>query len=162
MVSKCISKLARSQPPRVSLNSQDYGLQVCTMTASKYISKLARSWPPSASPNSLDHCWLRDSARRPLGLSYVQDLAGLVRSLFARQPRAWYGEYFSAIFGLGVAAISLPSLGFVRKLFPQKPRVLISAFWLVLSHSVFSCWFALSDWDDFFLCIGLSSSLSVR
>jgi hypothetical protein len=53
--SKCISKLARSQPPSVSLNSHDYGLQVRTITASKCISKLARSQPSSVSLNSLDH-----------------------------------------------------------------------------------------------------------
>jgi len=39
-----LSKLARSRPPSVSLNSLDYGPQVCTITASKYISL-----------NSLDH-----------------------------------------------------------------------------------------------------------
>jgi len=55
MASKCISKLARSQPASVSPNSHDYGLQVRTITASRCISKLTRSRPPSASPNSLDH-----------------------------------------------------------------------------------------------------------
>jgi len=51
MASKCITKLARSQPPSVSLNLHDYGLQVHTITASKCISKLARL----QSPNSLHH-----------------------------------------------------------------------------------------------------------
>ena len=50
-----ISKLARSQPPSVSPNWLDYGLQLCTIMASKCIYTLAWSWPPSASPNSLDH-----------------------------------------------------------------------------------------------------------
>jgi len=46
--SKCISKLAQSQPPSVFPNSHDYGhqvyLQTHTITAFKCISKLARSW----------------------------------------------------------------------------------------------------------------------
>jgi len=49
MASKCISKLARSQPLGVSLFSHDHGLHVCTITAAKCISTLA--W--SRSPNSL-------------------------------------------------------------------------------------------------------------
>jgi len=52
--SKCISKLARSRLPSVSLDSLDYGLQVRTIMASKCISKLAQSRPPSASLSSLD------------------------------------------------------------------------------------------------------------
>jgi len=55
MASKCISKLARSQPPSVSLNSLNYCLQVRSITASKCISKLAGLRPPSASPNLLDY-----------------------------------------------------------------------------------------------------------
>jgi len=55
MASKCISKLARSQPPSASLNSLDYGLQVRTIMASMCISKLVRSRSRSASLNSLDH-----------------------------------------------------------------------------------------------------------
>ena len=47
----CISKLARSLPPSVSINSQDYGLQTCSITAFK----LAPSSHPSVSANSLDH-----------------------------------------------------------------------------------------------------------
>jgi len=49
------SKLARSRPPILSTNLLDYGLQVCTITASKCISELARSRPPSVCPNSLDY-----------------------------------------------------------------------------------------------------------
>jgi hypothetical protein len=54
-------------------------------------------------------CWLRDLARRlpelrraltlarrPLGLRHALDLAGLVRSLSPRQPRAWCGAYLPA------------------------------------------------------------------
>jgi len=52
---KVISKLARLQPPSVSLNTLDYSLQVCTITAFKCISKLNRLWPPGASWNSLNH-----------------------------------------------------------------------------------------------------------
>jgi hypothetical protein len=52
--SKCISKLARSQPPSVSLNFHDYGLQTRKITASKCISKLVRSRPWSVSLSSLD------------------------------------------------------------------------------------------------------------
>jgi len=48
------SKLAWSQPPSVSLNSHDYGLQVRTITAPKCISKLAQSQPPSVSLTSQD------------------------------------------------------------------------------------------------------------
>ena len=78
MASKCISKLARSQPPSVSLtgtitpskcisklarlrspNTLDHGIQVNlptrSITASQCISKLARLWSPSESPNSLDY-----------------------------------------------------------------------------------------------------------
>jgi len=53
--SKCISKLARLQPPSVSRNLHDYCLQVRTIMASKCISLLARSRLPSASPDSLNH-----------------------------------------------------------------------------------------------------------
>jgi len=53
--SKCISKLARWKPPRLSPDSLDYGLQVHTFTAYKCISKLARSQPPSVSWNTLDY-----------------------------------------------------------------------------------------------------------
>ena len=64
-----------------------------------------------------------------LGTEPISPLAsGLVWSLFPRQPRAWYGDYFSAILGLGADAISAPSGGLVRKVFPHEPRVLISAF----------------------------------
>jgi hypothetical protein len=52
--SKCISELARSQPPGVSLHSPNYGLQVHTITASKCISKLVRSRPRKVSLSSLD------------------------------------------------------------------------------------------------------------
>jgi len=55
MASKCISKLAQSQPPSVSPNSLDYGLQVRMITALKCISEFTRPWPPSASLSSLDH-----------------------------------------------------------------------------------------------------------
>jgi hypothetical protein len=57
--SKCISKLAPSQPRNVYPNSLHRGLQMYLQTrsiaASKCISKLARSRPPSVSLNSLDH-----------------------------------------------------------------------------------------------------------
>jgi len=75
--SKCISKLARSRSrsvslcsldhslqvhlqtrsitaSSVSLNSHDYGLQTCSITASKCTSKLARSRPWSVTLSSLD------------------------------------------------------------------------------------------------------------
>jgi len=52
MSSKCIYKLARPQPPTVSLDSHDYGLQVCIITASKFISRLAQSQPPCTSLRS--------------------------------------------------------------------------------------------------------------
>ena len=55
MATKCICKLARPQPPWVSLNSLDYGLQVRTIMASKCISKPPRSPFRSASLCSLDH-----------------------------------------------------------------------------------------------------------
>jgi len=69
MASKCIYKLARSWPPRVSPESLHYGLQVRTImastmhlqsraiTASKCISKFAWSRPPCVCPRSL-HCGL--------------------------------------------------------------------------------------------------------
>ena len=53
MASKCISKLARSHPPSVSLNLHYSGLQIRTMTASKVISKLAQSRPRSSHDHSL-------------------------------------------------------------------------------------------------------------
>jgi len=67
LASKCISKLARSlssnaslsstwsRPPRVSTNSLNHCLHVCTIMASMYISKLARLQPPSVSLGSLNH-----------------------------------------------------------------------------------------------------------
>jgi len=67
MALKCISNLARSQPPSASPNTLDHSLQVYLQTRSiaaskftraqpsKCISKLARSRPQSASPNSLDY-----------------------------------------------------------------------------------------------------------
>ena len=42
-VSKCIPKLARSQPSGVSPTSVDYGLQVCMIIRSESIAKFARS-----------------------------------------------------------------------------------------------------------------------
>jgi len=68
-------QLARSQPPSVSPNSHDFGLQVSTIMPSKCISpnsldhgllvfiktrsitasKFGRGWPPSASPHFLDN-----------------------------------------------------------------------------------------------------------
>jgi len=53
--SKCISKLARSQPPSASPKSLDHGFQTCSIAASKCISKHTGAPPPSASPNSLNH-----------------------------------------------------------------------------------------------------------
>jgi hypothetical protein len=59
MASKCISKLAQSQPPSVSPNSLDYGLQVdiqtSLITISECISKFTRSQPPSVSLNTLHY-----------------------------------------------------------------------------------------------------------
>jgi len=55
MASKCISKLAPSLPPSVSLKSLDYGLETCSIKSSKCISKHAPSWSLSASLSSLDH-----------------------------------------------------------------------------------------------------------
>ena len=53
--SRFISNLARSQPPSVSLNSHDYGLQTHSIMASMCISKLTRSRSRSASLCSLNH-----------------------------------------------------------------------------------------------------------
>jgi hypothetical protein len=50
---KCISKLARSQPRNVSLTSHDYSLQVGTITASQCISELTRSRLPSSHDHGL-------------------------------------------------------------------------------------------------------------
>jgi len=47
--SKCILKLAWSQPPSESLNWHNHGLQVRTIMASKCISKLTVAWLPSTS-----------------------------------------------------------------------------------------------------------------
>jgi len=59
MISECISKFYRSQPPSVSPNTLDYRhqvhLQTGRITDSKYISKLARSRSQSASLSSFDH-----------------------------------------------------------------------------------------------------------
>jgi hypothetical protein len=62
-VSKCISKLHRSQPPIVSENSLDYGVQVSTMMA--FNLSASRHW--SAAPCSLDH-------RVVMRLSYISKL----------------------------------------------------------------------------------------
>jgi len=53
--SKCLSKLARSQPRSVSVKPHHYGLQTRSIMASQCISKLARSRSRSASRSSLDH-----------------------------------------------------------------------------------------------------------
>ena len=53
--SKCISKLARLQPPSVSPTSHDSGLHVRMITASKCISNLTPSQPPRVSLNSHDY-----------------------------------------------------------------------------------------------------------
>jgi len=46
--SKYSSNLAQSRPWSVSLDSLNYGLQVCTIQASQCISKVARLGPPSS------------------------------------------------------------------------------------------------------------------
>jgi hypothetical protein len=67
-------------------------------------------------------CWLRDLARRLLRLRHARDLAGLVRRLFLRQPRAGCGDYFSVKLGLGAETISPPTSGLVWRLFLRQPR----------------------------------------
>jgi len=56
---KCLSNLARLQPPIASTNSLDHNLGVYlyvhSIMASKCISKYPRLPPPSAAPNSLAH-----------------------------------------------------------------------------------------------------------
>jgi len=97
MASKCISKLARWQPPSASPNSLHHGLQLHlqtrSVTSSKcisrlahlqpassqddghevHISKLAQSRPPSVSTNSVDYglhkCISRDAPSRPRSIS---------------------------------------------------------------------------------------------
>jgi len=88
-----ISNLARSQPPRVSPDSLDYGLQGRTIMAPKCISpnsldhglqvyvqtrsirscEFDQSWPPSVSPNSLDYglpkCISKHARSRPQSIS---------------------------------------------------------------------------------------------
>jgi len=49
----CISKLVWSQPPSVSPNPLDYGLQVHTIMASKCISKFAQSHAPTLHDHGL-------------------------------------------------------------------------------------------------------------
>jgi len=56
MASKCVSNLARSQPPSVSPKSRNHGLPDLTTTASNSITELAQSQPSSVSPNSHDSC----------------------------------------------------------------------------------------------------------
>jgi len=53
--SNCISKVAWSQPPSVSLTSHYYVLQTRSITATNCISKVAWCRPPSVSSNSLDY-----------------------------------------------------------------------------------------------------------
>ena len=67
-------------------------------------------------------CWLGDIARRPLGLRCAWDLAGFVRSVVPRPPRAWYQVYFPTRLGLGTQARSLPTAGLVWRLFLRQPR----------------------------------------
>jgi hypothetical protein len=91
IASKCICRHARSQPPRVSLNSHDYSLEVRTITASKCIFKLARSQSPSASPNRLDYS-LQVYLQTPAMMVFVcisqpsRSRCGEMVKLEARQP----------------------------------------------------------------------------
>jgi hypothetical protein len=82
MAPKSISKLARSQPPRASLNLPNHGLQVhlqtCTITASKCNSNLARSQFPSVSPYSLD--------------CSPQTCSITTLECISKFPRSWGGE----------------------------------------------------------------------
>ena len=55
MASKCISKVARSQPSSVSLTLHDHGLQVYLQSRSIMAFKLAPTLPWSASLSSLNH-----------------------------------------------------------------------------------------------------------
>jgi len=52
---KCISNLARSKQPSVSLNPHDYGHQTCSITDFKCNSELSQSRSWCASLSSLDH-----------------------------------------------------------------------------------------------------------
>jgi len=101
-------------------------------------------------------CWLRDLARRPSGLRCARDIAGWIRSRFPHHPQAWCVGYFPANLGRHMETISLPSLGLVRNWYPYEPWA-----WLVLPLSASSYWFALSDWDDFFLYIYVYLLLSL-
>jgi len=59
MTSKCISKLARSRPPKVSLNSLNPGCQVYLQTHSITAWKFARWWPPKSLDYGLElHLWV--------------------------------------------------------------------------------------------------------
>jgi len=56
ITSICISKLAQSQPPCVSLNSHHYSLQVRTITPAKWISCHAQAQPPRTSLSRDGRC----------------------------------------------------------------------------------------------------------
>jgi hypothetical protein len=83
--SKCISKLAQSQPPSVSLYSHDAGLQTCSITISECISQFTRLGPPSVSPNTLDYRLLVHLQTRSITAS--ECISEFTQSSFSGEPR---------------------------------------------------------------------------
>jgi len=131
MASRCISKLARSQPPSVSPNSHDYGVQVCTVTASKCISKLAQSRPPSVSPNSLAHgLRVHLQTRSITACKCTCNTSKKYFRLGGISPLEWMGSV-RAIRDTPVADYSMPGVNSTRRV-PYRPLISVSPFLLVL------------------------------
>ena len=91
MASKCISQLARSQPPSASptllVHSLQVYLQTCSNTASNCISELTQFWPPSSHDLGFQ-VHLHTCRIRPLESisKFTGSQCGETMELDARQP----------------------------------------------------------------------------
>jgi len=95
MASKCISKLAGSWPPTVSLDLNHYSLQVRTITASKYFSKEQRQ------------------VYRNVGVMEVQRVTG---SIYSADPRVYRYHPISiaSCHTMKIHILSIPTFGLTR------------------------------------------------
>jgi len=118
MASKCISKLAQSQPPSVSLNSHDDGLQEHLQTRLTMVSKLAQSRTPGVSPNSL-HYGL--GVHLQTCLVTVSNLAwSQPQSLFPHQQNVkWFGSHYWTTQQLWTATLILPDAPRCSQMLPD-------------------------------------------
>jgi len=120
------SKIARSRPPSVSLNSHDYGLQVRTITAAKCISKLARLRPPSSHDYGLQvHLQTRsitaskyifNERRRVYGDTGVMEVERVTGSIYSTDPRVDRQHLISisSYHTMKIHTLSFPTFGLTR------------------------------------------------